>query len=93
MQKFIGNLLCFIFWSLTYTFVFISDNKGFINWICYVIGFIGIVYIILFLRKLFFSPIKRDLLLMSGRFLKKYIRQNEKCTPCKTKGTIKQKKQ
>ena len=22
-----------------------------------------------------------------------YIRQNEKCTPCKTKGTIKQKKQ
>ena len=73
MKKFIGNLLWFILWLLAYIFVFMSDNKDFINWICYVIGFIGIVYIILFLRKLFFSPIKRDLLLMSGRFLKKVV--------------------
>lgn len=73
MCRFILNLLCFFFWAFVYVLAFMLEDNDGINWLCYIVGFIGFIYILIFLYKIFFSPIKRDLLLMSGRFLKSVV--------------------
>ncbi len=73
MCRFILNLLCFFFWAFVYVLAFMLEDNDGINWLCYIVGFIGFIYILIFLYKIFFSPIKRDLLLVSGRFLKKVV--------------------
>ncbi len=73
MFKFIGNFICFVFWTLVYVFVFILEDNACINKLCYAVGFVGSIYILKFFWRMFFSPIKRDLLLMSGKFLKRVV--------------------
>lgn len=73
MCRFILNLLCFFFWAFVYVLAFMLEDNDVINKLCYIVGFIGFIYILIFLYKIFFSPIKRDLLLMSGRFLKSVV--------------------
>ena len=72
MFKFIGNFVVFLAWIIIYFLVFYLGPKW-VNVICCIVGFLGFFYVLYFLRLLFLCPIKRDLMLMSGKFLKKVI--------------------
>ncbi len=72
MSKFIGNLFYFSLWIGLYFLALHSDSKT-IDIVCCVVGFLGVLYVLYFLRLLFLCPIKRDLALISGKFLKKVI--------------------
>ena len=71
MSKFIGNFICFLLIGL-YFLVFCLDSK-IVDIVCCIVGFLGFFYVLYFLRLIFLCPIKRDLTLMSGNFLKKVI--------------------
>lgn len=72
MFKFIGNFVVFLAWIIIYFLVFYLGPKW-VNVICCIVGFLGFFYVLYFLRLIFLCPIKRDLTLMSGNFLKKVI--------------------
>lgn len=71
MSKFISNFICFLLIGL-YFLVFCLDSK-IVDIVCCIIGFLGFFYVLYFLRLIFLCPIKRDLTLISGNFLKKVI--------------------
>ena len=72
MFKFIRNTIYFVLWIIVYYLALHAESKT-INALCVFVGSLGALYVLYFLRLLFFCPIKRDLMLVSGKFLKTVI--------------------
>lgn len=68
----IKNVIDFVVFATILFLTFWEENDH-VDIICCVVGVFGLCYILYYIFKFLFNPIKRDLLLISGKFLRKVL--------------------
>ena len=68
----IKNVIDFVVFATILFLTFWEENDH-VDIICCVVGVFGLCYILYHIFKFLFNPIKRDLLLISGKFLRKVL--------------------